>query len=182
MQPILYRLSQLDNYLKSHVARVVKARDLAETLEVSTRTVRRYVSILRGYDRDIEASPEGLKLKTTPETDLRDYFVASPTKSPNAEFLLKALNEGAWVLIRPFNSRHILEARPLVLTGQFQGYFGSTLIADVAIEDRQVLKAFRLDKVECLGPSKRSMKPTKPTSNDRIAKVMIGKDWIAFAD
>ena len=74
MQPILYRLSQLDNYLNSHVARVVKARDLAENLEISTRTVRRYVSILRGYDRNIEASPEGLMLKTLPETDLRDFF------------------------------------------------------------------------------------------------------------
>ena len=182
MQPILLRLSQLDQYLKSHVARVVKARELAEKLEISTRTVRRYVSILRGYDRNIEASPEGLMLKTLPETDLRDFFVASPSKSPNTEFLLKALNVGAWVLIRPFNSRRILEARPLVLTGQFQDYVGSTLIADVAIEDRQVLRAFRLDKVECLGPSKRSMKPTKPTSNDRIAKVMMGKESIAFAD
>ena len=181
MQPILYRLSQLDQYLKSHVARVVKARDLAETLEVSTRTVRRYVSILRGYDRDIEASPEGLKLKTTPETDLRDYFVASPSKSPNTEFLLKALNEGAWVLIRPFNSSRILEARPLVLTGKCQEYVGSTLIADVAIEDRQVLTAFRLDKIECLGPVKRSISPTTPTSYARIAKVMMGKDSIAFA-
>jgi hypothetical protein len=181
MQPILLRLSQLDQYLKSHVARVVKARDLAEKLEISTRTVRRYVSILRGYDRNIEASPEGLMLKTLPETDLRDYFVASPSKSPNTEFLLKALNAGAWVLIRPFNSRRILEARPLVLTGQFQDYVGSTLIADVAIEDRQVLKVFRLGKIECLGPSMRSMKPTKPTSNIRIAKVMMGKYSIAFA-
>ena len=181
MQPILLRLSQLDQYLKSHVARVVKARDLAEKLEISTRTVRRYVSILRGYDRNIEASPEGLMLKTLPETDLRDYLVASPSKSPNTEFLLKALNAGAWVLIRPLNSRRILEARPLVLTGQFHDYVGSTLIADVAIEDRQVLKVFRLGKIECLGPSMRSMKPTKPTSNIRIAKVMMGKYSIAFA-
>jgi hypothetical protein len=181
MQTILLRLSQLDQHLKSHVARVVKTRELAETLEVSSRTVRRYVSILRGYDRDIEANPEGLMLKTLPETDLRDYFLASPSKSPNTEFLLNALNTGAWVLIRPRSSRRILEARPLVLTGKWQEYVGSTLIADVAVEDRQILKAFRLDKIECLGPVNRAMAPTKPASYDRIAKVIMGKDSIAFA-
>ena len=181
MQPILLRLSQLDEHLKSHVARFVRTRELANALEVSTRTIRRYVSILRGYDREIEASPEGLKLKMIPETDLRDHFVASPSKSTNTEFLLKALNAGAWVLIRPRSGRRILEARPLVLTGKCQEYLGSTLIADVAVEDRQVLTAFRLDKIECLGPVKRSMAPTKPATYVRVANVMMGREYIAFA-
>ena len=181
MQPILLRLSLLDEHLKAHVARVVRARELADTLEVSTRTVRRYVSILRGYDRDIEASPEGLKLVKSPTTDLRDYFLAPPSQSPNTEFLLKALNAGGWVLLRARSSYRILEVRPLVLTGKFQQYGGSTLIADVAIEDRQVLRAFRLDKIECLGPVKRVMAPIDPTPYARVANVMIGKEMIAFA-
>ena len=180
MQLLLLRLSQLDEHLKTHVARVVTTRELANRLEVSTRTIRRYVSILRGYDRDIEASPEGLKLRAIPETDLRDYFVASPSKSPNTEFLLKALSAGAWVLIRPRSSTRILEARPLVLTGRCQEYVGSTLIADVAIDNRQVLKAFRLDKIECLGPVKRSMPLTKPATYAQVADVITGRGFIAF--
>jgi hypothetical protein len=181
MQAILLRLSKLDQHLRSHVSKVVKTRDLASILEVHPRTVRRYVSILRGWDREIEASPEGLKLIATPKTDFRDYLVESTCQASNTEFLLKALAQGDWVLIRSRINRQVLEARPLVVTGRCQEYRGSTLIADVAIQDRECLRAFRMDRIECLGPGKRKTIGGPVASYERVAKVILGKEIISFA-